>query len=116
MEENISFCGINCFSCHVYIAKKTDNNDLRIKTAKQLISIGFEITPDQVNCDGCISSDGLLLKHCNDCKVRNCAMSKNIMTCAECPEYYCEKLENLWNEFQPSEAKTNLDKINQSLN
>ena len=115
MEENISFCGINCLSCPVFIAKKTDNHDLRIKTAKQLISFGFEITHEQVNCDGCKSYDGTLFLFCNDCKVRNCAMPKNIMTCAECPEYYCEKLENLWNEFQPSEAKANLDKIRKSL-
>ena len=52
MEENISFCGINCLSCPAYVAKKTDNNDLRIKTAKKWSDIGFEITPEQVNCDG----------------------------------------------------------------
>ena len=115
MEENISFCGINCFSCPAYIAKKTNNNDLRIKTAKKWSSIGFEIKPEQVNCDGCKSTDGILLLHCNDCKVRNCAMSKNIMTCAECPDYACEKLENLWKEIQTIEGKTNLDKIKQSL-
>ena len=116
MEENISFCGINCYSCPAYIAKKTDNNELRIKTAKNWSSIGFEIKPEQVNCDGCKSSDGILLMHCNECKVRNCAMPKNIMTCAECSDYYCEKLVNLWKEIQSPEAKKNLDKIKESLN
>jgi len=115
MEENISFCGINCFSCPAYIAKKTNNNDLRIKTAKKWSSIGFEITPEQVNCDGCKSTDGILLLHCNDCKVRKCAMTKKIMTCAECPDYYCEKLENLWKEIQTPEAKIRLDEIRESL-
>ncbi|KAF5434901.1 Protein of unknown function (DUF3795) [Candidatus Methanophagaceae archaeon] len=116
MEENITFCGINCFSCPAYIAKKTDNNDLRIKTAKNWSSIGIEITPEQVNCDGCKSSDGIILMLCNECKVRNCAMTKTIMTCAECPDYYCEKLENLWKKIQTPKAKENLDKIKESLN
>ncbi len=115
MEENISFCGINCLSCPAYIAKKTDDNDLRIKTAKKWSSIGFEITPEQVNCDGCKSNEGTLLLHCNDCTVRNCALPKNITTCAECPDYSCEKLENLWKEIQTTEGKTNLDKMKASL-
>ena len=116
MEENISFCGINCISCPAYVAKKTNNNDLRIKTAKKWSSIGFEITSEQVNCDGCKNNDGILLLHCNDCKVRNCAMTKTIMTCAECPDYYCEKLVNLWKEIQTPEAKIKLDEIRRSLN
>ncbi len=33
-EALISFCGINCLDCPAYIAKRTDDMELRAKTAK----------------------------------------------------------------------------------
>ena len=37
-EELIAFCGINCLECPAYIAKRTDDKELREKT---IIEIKF---------------------------------------------------------------------------
>lgn len=34
MEKMIAICGLDCSKCDAYIATQTDNQELRIKTAK----------------------------------------------------------------------------------
>ncbi len=107
----IAFCGLECTKCPAYISKRDDNQELREKTAKEWSSGGFQIEPDQVNCNGC-HSDGELLKFCAECNVRNCAIEKEYDTCADCSEYPCsDKLETLWNNLNITHAKAILDKL-----
>lgn len=110
MEYSISFCGLECDKCPAYIAKTTNNNDLRIKTAKLWSSVGFTIKPEDVNCDGC-HSNGILLGHCSTCKVRHCGLERGYTTCAECGDYPCQNLQTLWKELHAEEAKETLDSL-----
>ncbi len=108
--QKISYCGINCFKCPAYIAKQTNDDELRQKTAKKWGAVGFMIKTELINCDGC-HSDGELLSHSSECTVRNCASQKGYETCAECPEYPCGKLEELWSNLHAPEAKVQLDSM-----
>ncbi len=50
--------------------------------------------------------------HCTQCRVRNCALGKDISTCADCADYPCtDKLEALWNQLGIPHAKENLEKL-----
>jgi len=111
LNELISYCGLNCKHCPAYNALKTDDQNLREKTAKEWSSDQFTISPDQVNCNSCHSSDTLFF-HCSKCEVRTCASNKGITTCAECESYPCtDKLQALWNNLNVPHAKENLDKL-----
>lgn len=113
--ELISFCGINCIECPAYIAKKTDDMELREKTAKEWSSPEFQVSPDQINCDGCTEVDKELFTFCNSCKVRICGVDKGVQNCAHCDDYSCEKLEGLWDMFKLTEPRELLDNIRKSL-
>jgi len=53
----IAYCGLNCSKCDAYLAT-IENNDAKKKETAQKWSkmYQFEMSPDQINCDGCKSS------------------------------------------------------------
>lgn len=114
-EELIAFCGINCIECPAYIAKRTDDMELRKKTAKEWSGPEFKVEPEDISCDGCIILDGELFSHCSICKVRLCGLEKGVQNCAHCNEYSCEKLEGLWEMFKLTEPKEMLESIRSNL-
>lgn len=114
-EEMIAFCGIDCLRCPAYIAKRTEDMELREKTAKKWSGPEFSVKPDEINCDGCIVLDKELFKYCKNCVVRICGLEKSVINCAYCEEYSCEKLEGLWNMFKLTEPKEILDSIRSNL-
>jgi hypothetical protein len=113
MDKMVAFCGIVCTECPAYVAKKENNDELRKKTAEQWSKDWkMEITPESINCDGCLTSDGELIQYCSVCEIRKCARAKNVKNCAYCDEYICEKLEK-WFKNVP-DAKERLDKIREN--
>lgn len=68
---------------------------MRVQIAEQLSRIyGTTPKPEIVtDCDGCNIRNGRLFSGCADCEIRKCAKIKNIVNCAYCSEYTCEKLE-----------------------
>ncbi len=69
MTQDIAYCGLNCAECPALIAKQTDDQNLREKTAKEWASEDFVVTAEQVNCDGCHSDENCFF-HCAQCAVR----------------------------------------------
>ena len=87
MKELIGYCGLNCETCEAYIATKNDDNELRKKVSKLWSELnGIEITPEMINCTGC-RVDGVKTIFCDSiCQIRQCALAKNVETCADCEE------------------------------
>ena len=114
MNEMVSFCGLLCNECGAFIAKKNDDDEKRAEVA-QLWSKQYnaDIKPEDINCDGCISDGGCLFNHCKVCEIRECGKEKNIVNCAYCNEYACEKLEKFF-QVVP-DAKERLDEIRSRL-
>ena len=111
MSENYAYCGLNCSNCPAFIAKKTDDQELREKTAKEWSSSSYPIAAEQINCTGCHAIEDLFI-HCSQCGVRNCALENGVSTCANCTEYPCsDKLEALWNQLDVPQAKKNLESL-----
>ena len=85
MEKQIACCGFNCSACEVRIAIVKNDHALRSKIAEEwkLRYNNPDILPEMINCAGCRET-GILNKRCELCEIRNCALSKNFQTCAEC--------------------------------
>jgi len=114
MEEIISMCGLKCNECNAYIATITNDNVKREETAKlwsQHYSVKIE--PEDINCEGCISTGEIVFSHCKVCKVRECCSSKSLKNCAYCPDYSCEMLESYF-KMAP-QMKQTLDEIRASF-
>lgn len=113
-EKMISVCGITCSECPAFIAKRTNDNELRKKTVGEWSSDEFPLTPEDINCNGCIIG-GEVFKYCTMCEVRKCATEKGVKTCAHCAEYSCDTLEGLWEFLEISQAKEALDELKKTL-
>jgi predicted nucleic acid binding AN1-type Zn finger protein len=115
MEPIIAVCGLDCSVCAAY--KATQAKD---ETAKERIAAQWradynnpKIDAAYVTCDGCLASDGRLGGHCLECEPRLCAVGRGYPNCAYCPDYGCEKINQLL-VYIP-EAKTRLDGIRAAL-
>jgi len=117
--SKISLCGLDCASCAAFVARETDNDELRKQTAqdwtKKYRSTGRNrppVKPEDINCLGCLSLVEPLYIHCKECGVRNCGLKKGIKNCGKCDEYKsCDKIVNLHKLV--FEGKKLCDKINQ---
>ena len=94
MTKFIAYCGLNCEKCEAYIATKNDDNDLRVKVAKEWSEMNHaDITPEMINCEGC-RMDGVKFPYRDSmCEIRQCAMKKEYETCGSCQNVKsCEKV------------------------
>ena len=107
-------CGINCLECGAFLATRENDDEKRAEVAK-LWSKQFnvEIKPADINCEGCLSDSPNIFSHCKVCEIRSCCKDKNITNCAFCDDYYCEKLEMLFN--MAPDVKHRLDELRISL-
>ena len=90
MEKLIACCGWDCATCEARIATMTNNDELRAKKAAEwrIQYNSPNISTEMINCTGC-REPGAKLGHCEHCEIKNCVLSKNFQSCAE-----CDKLEN----------------------
>ena len=87
MKNMISYCGIDCEKCDAYIATRNNDQALREKTARLWSELNnATILPEHINCDGC-RADGRKTVFCESlCRIRQCALKKEVATCGDCPE------------------------------
>ena len=102
MSEMIACCGLVCTECPTFIATQNDDDEARAKTAayyKKAYGLGF--TPEEINCDGCLSAGNRLIGYCRTCDIRKCCLDKGHANCTACDEQPCEELTQ-FHEFSPS--------------
>ena len=86
-EWNISICGLNCSKCDINLAYHGDQTIL-----KEILDYFKEerneiLNPESIACNGCRSSNDVHWS--SDCKMRTCALSRNLDYCFECPDFPC---------------------------
>ena len=115
MNPSISFCGLNCYGCTVYLitrepnlSKKNEMISEIIREIKKHYNVKYKFE-DINGCDGCKTANGILFSGCSNCKIRNCAIEKGIDCCAYCADYPCENLGEMF-KLDPS-AKERLERI-----
>ena len=116
--ENIGYCGLDCAGCRAYVATKKGDSTALAATARLWSNPREGIyKPEDIPCEGCHSER--LHAFCSRCPVRACGRNLSLNNCAECGDYPCEKLGNVWSlwiDSSPVKAKANLDRIRSTKN
>lgn len=113
MDRIVSYCGLICNHCPVFIA--TENNDFeqKVKLSHEYSSPRYSVGPEEINCTGCYADSKVIFKFCRECEIRICGIEKAKENCAHCQEYPCSKLDI---PFKNSpENKKILDSIKERL-
>ena len=83
MEDNLSYCGLICETCAIYLATREKNpgkkHEMRVDIARQIKErYGQECEPEDISdCDGCETEGGRLFSGCENCPMRKCARQKD---------------------------------------
>jgi len=119
MDELLSYCGLVCSTCPMYVATREIDKDEQIKkrieiakACREHYGLNYELS-DITDCDGCCIESGRLFSGCNDCAIRTCAKQKAVENCAYCSEYSCQTLVSFF--IHDSAARTRLDKVRQRI-
>ena len=114
MSEMIAYCGLVCSNCPTFLATQNDDDAAREKTAAYYSEkFGFNLKPEDINCDGCPSEGGKLIGYCHSCGIRKCCRERNFDNCAACDEQPCEKLIK-FHKFSP-DAKAAFDALTNQI-
>ncbi len=86
--EILTRCGFRCDICPAYEKNIEDPEDLTTVRSGWRAYFGFDIPEDRIACVGCMNEG----RHADaDCPVRPCAVERRMRTCADCPDFGCEK-------------------------
>ena len=90
-QKLVGACGNHCGKCNDYIAYVTKDFELKKKVSEEIKKqYGVDIQPEKIACDGCWGSIHNAWSASLECKIRQCALDKNILTCADCDNFPCE--------------------------
>ena len=111
MSEMIAYCGLICTECPAFIATQANDRAALEQVAAQWCEeySAPGLTAESVICDGCLGTTGRKFGHCAECKIRACAMARDVVNCAHCEDYGCDTITEFFG-FVP-EARTRLDGI-----
>jgi hypothetical protein len=114
MNGMIAFCGIDCQDCGARLATMNDDDEKRKEVAVLWSKEhDTDLKPEDINCEGCTTENGILFGYCKVCEIRRCAVSKDVQNCGYCVDYPCDKLDTIF-EMVP-EAELRLDLIARAL-
>jgi hypothetical protein len=109
----ITYCGLDCSECPVFIATKTGDQALQEKTAREW-SAQFaaytgrnDLRAEELVCESCTAADSRTFLSCRGRPMRVCAREQKFVTCAECGRFEsCEQLNGFFT--QAANAKERL--------
>lgn len=106
----IGYCGLDCVQCEAFIATQNDDDELRAKVAEKWAKLNnAPIKPVHINCTGCRSA-GVKTYYCDQmCEIRKCATGKLVASCADCADYPCSLLGDIFRSAP--QAKATLDEL-----
>lgn len=118
-----TYCGLYCGACDILRSHEKGQESKfaylwtkpTLKAHLNAQGVTYDEEKDlQLKCQGCKSDDVFIV--CRICKIRECAISKNIEHCSDCEDYPCQ-IYNEWNKLQVflphiTAVKGNLETIN----
>lgn len=107
--DYVSYCGLLCNECPVFIATAQNNEELKEQLAKDYSNENCQFSKEDMVCYGCFSEKTGDSKMCGNCAIRNCAEKKRVKNCAYCEEYPCHSINTYVHEG--SENRKRLDSI-----
>jgi len=115
MDRIIAHCGLVCSGCPAYIATQAEDRAALEEVAARWREKynAPSITVESVICDGCLGEEA---RHCSnwfECEIRACGMARDVINCAHCDDYACDKLQVFF-QIVP-DARTVLEEVRSSL-
>jgi hypothetical protein len=114
MNTMTAYCGLACDTCPIYLATLEPDRSRRLSMRSDIAlkcneQYGMNLHADDVNdCDGC-RAGARLFAGCINCEIRSCATERQVLSCAFCPDYGCERIEA---HFKADEsARTRLEAL-----
>jgi hypothetical protein len=94
VDSIIAYCGLVCSDCPAYLATQAEDWAALERMAVQAREeYGVpDATAESVLCDGCLGDSGHKCGYCAECAIRACALMREVVNCAHCNDYACEKL------------------------
>jgi hypothetical protein len=111
----IAYCGLTCDTCPIHLATTEPDRDRRREMRESVVRQCAELyhmdlrLEEVTDCDGCRSETGRLFPGCRECGIRNCAIGKNLESCASCSSYPCGLLREHF--AQDPGSRTRLDRL-----
>jgi hypothetical protein len=113
MEKMVAYCGLVCTDCDALKATQQNDDKMRAEiAAKWSKEYNHPFKPEDINCVGCIPTEGVQVGHCQICEIRKCGQEKGVKNCGWCADYSCEKTDGFF-KMVPDCKKT-LDAEKQS--
>ena len=94
MFEKMGFCGINCDNCDIF--KAANDKNFAIELADKWKKWNPKAVASWFQCKGCKGDASLCWSR--DCKIMNCAKSKNIEHCGQCSDFKCQLIIDFEND------------------
>lgn len=114
MSRMIAYCGLVCSDCPTFLATKNNDDLAREKTAAFYAEkYGFNLKPEDINCDGCLTVGGKQIGYCQTCAIKQCCSIRGLENCAHCHEQQCEKIIS-FHKFSP-EAKASFEALKKEI-
>ncbi|MDD5458262.1 MAG: DUF3795 domain-containing protein [Phycisphaerae bacterium] len=108
----VGACGNYCGKCSDYIAYVTKDSELKKKVAEEIKKqFGMDISPEKIACEGCWGDIHNAWAASLECKIRQCALTKGILTCAECDSFPCKTYNEQFDNH--SQQAKNINSIKQ---
>jgi len=109
-DRIIAYCGIFCSECAAHKATQSgDQSELERVAAAWREQFNPDITVAEIICEGCLTTEGPQCTYCSECPIRACAIDRGLQSCAHCPDYGCDTIEQFLSHA-PEMRKT-LDEI-----
>jgi len=86
----LSKCGYRCDLCLAYAPNVAEADRRRELSDGWHRIFGFRIEPDEIICEGCVSSESPVLID-KKCPVRPCAVERRLEHCGQCPDFICDR-------------------------
>lgn len=85
----LSYCGLLCDKCPVYIATAENNQEEKERLAALYTNDFCTFTAADMTCKGCFEPKTLDNKMCGGCVIRMCAEEKKVENCGTCADFPC---------------------------
>jgi hypothetical protein len=115
MKTRIAYCGLLCHKCPIFIVTKTGTLREKRRLARIFSIPGRHLTVKEIECYGCKEVGKKILKGCDTCKKRVCAIKKKLDNCGQCTSYPCQELDYLLTRLWQSGARERLDRVHKSI-
>lgn len=106
MQEIVAYCGLVCNECPAYEATQRNDNDARARVAEEWSKqFQHNFKAEDINCSGCLTVGEVQFGYCSMCDIRKCGSDREVLNCAYCVEYPCDKLNDFHTKVAEAKAK-----------